>query len=66
MVCNEYKMPVTGSNPAVQGFVRSEFILGRPQQTGMSPNEDSVLCLIGAVLSQQIDDWQSQHRPMMF
>lgn len=29
------------------------------------PNEDSILRLIGAVLFEQNDDWQSQHRYMM-
>ena len=29
------------------------------------PNEESILRLIGAVLFEQNDDWQSQHRYMM-
>jgi hypothetical protein len=29
------------------------------------PNEESTLRLIGAVLFEQNDDWQSQHRYMM-
>lgn len=29
------------------------------------PNEESILRLIGAVLFEQNDDWQSQHRSMM-
>jgi hypothetical protein len=29
------------------------------------PNEPSIMRLIGAVLFEQNDDWQSQHRSMM-
>lgn len=32
---------------------------------GIFPNEESILLLIGAVLFEQNDDWQSQHRYMM-
>ena len=37
----------------------------RADVVGMFPNEDSILRLIGAVLFEKNDDWQSQHRYMM-
>jgi transposase-like protein len=37
----------------------------RADVVGILPDEDSILRLIGAVLFEQNDDWQSQHRYMM-
>ena len=38
----------------------------RADVVGIFPNEDSILRLFGAVLCEKNDDWQSQHRCMMF
>ena len=37
----------------------------RADMVGIAPNEESILRLIGAVLFEQNDDWQSQHSHML-
>ncbi len=56
--------PLTVCRQTVAGQ-RNKEMKRRADVVGIFPNEDSILRLIGAVLFDQNDDWQSQHRYMM-
>lgn len=51
--------------PAAAGNAEATEPSRRADVVGIFPNEDSILCLIGATPFKQNDDWQSQYRYMM-